>query len=80
MSTAAGIAVPDLTGTWFTNGFQGTMCELLCAIEEKREPRNSARNNLALWDCALRQFRALTPGTGPAGDYTYLAHLNYLDV
>jgi len=46
VSTAAGIAVPDLTGTWFTNGFQGTMCELLCAIEEKREPRNSAWNNL----------------------------------
>lgn len=46
ISTAAGIAEPALTGTWFTNGFQGTMCELLCAIAEKREPRHSARNNL----------------------------------
>jgi len=45
-STAAGIAVPQLRGTWFENGFQGTMAELLCAIEEQREPTNSARNNL----------------------------------
>jgi predicted dehydrogenase len=46
LTTAAGAATPDLVGTWFENGFQGTMCELLCAIEEKREPQNSARNNL----------------------------------
>jgi hypothetical protein len=46
LSTATGTAVPELSGTWFTNGFQGTMCELLCAIEENRQPRNSARNNL----------------------------------
>lgn len=46
LTTAAGVASPDLSGTWFENGFQGTMCELLCAIEEKREPSNSARNNL----------------------------------
>lgn len=43
----AGRAVPALAGAWFTNGFQGTMGELLCAIEEKREPSNSARDNLA---------------------------------
>ncbi len=47
LTTAAGVAAPNLTGTWFENGFQGTMCELLCAIEEKREPQNSARNNVA---------------------------------
>jgi predicted dehydrogenase len=46
ITTAEGMASPDLSGTWFENGFQGTMCELLCAIEEKREPSNSARNNL----------------------------------
>jgi predicted dehydrogenase len=46
LTTSAGVATPDLTGTWFENGFQGTMCELLCAVEEKREPQNSARNNL----------------------------------
>ncbi len=37
---------PTLTGAWFHDGFHGTMGELLCAIEEKREPKNSGRNNL----------------------------------
>jgi len=46
LHTAAGAASPQLTGNWFVNGFQGTMAELLCAIEEQREPSNSARNNL----------------------------------
>ena len=36
----------DLQGCWFENGFQGTMAELLNAIEQKREPENSARNVL----------------------------------
>lgn len=44
--TAAGEARPTLEGTWFTSGFQGAMGELLCAIEEKREPANGARENL----------------------------------
>lgn len=35
-----------LQGCWFENGFKGTMGELLCAIEENREPVNSAENNL----------------------------------
>lgn len=39
------VKVP-LKGSWFENGFQGTMGELLCAIEEGREPVNSAENNL----------------------------------
>jgi predicted dehydrogenase len=57
ITTAAGEASPDLKGTWFDNGFQGTMGELLCAIEEKREPLNSARDNirtLALCFAALQ--------------------------
>lgn len=44
--TAEGYASPKLQGTWFPDGFHGTMGELLCAIEENREPMNSARNNL----------------------------------
>ncbi|MFT4546597.1 MAG: putative dehydrogenase [Pseudoalteromonas tetraodonis] len=39
------VSVP-LEGCWFENGFQGAMGELLCAIEENREPNHSARNNL----------------------------------
>lgn len=44
--TADGIAKPQLVGNWFPDGFHGTMGELLCAIEEDREPINSARENL----------------------------------
>lgn len=44
--TEAGRARPDLAGTWFNDGFAGTMGELLCAIEEAREPLNSGRGNL----------------------------------
>ena len=44
--TADGIAAPTLEGAWFHDGFHGAMGELLCAIAEKREPVNSARENL----------------------------------
>jgi predicted dehydrogenase len=47
LTTEAGIARPKLLGSWFPDGFHGTMGELLLSIEEKREPMNSARNNLA---------------------------------
>ena len=35
-----------LEGCWFESGFQGAMGELLCAIEEDREPTHSAADNL----------------------------------
>lgn len=41
-----GVAKPPLQGAWFPDGFHGSMGELLCAIEENREPSNSAKNNL----------------------------------
>jgi predicted dehydrogenase len=47
LTTAAGFTKPKLVGSWFPDGFHGTMAELLSSIEEKREPMNSARNNLA---------------------------------
>ncbi len=46
LHTAGGVATPKLEGTWFPDGFQGAMAELLCAIEEDREPSHSARANL----------------------------------
>lgn len=46
ITTDAGRATPKLEGDWFTNGFLGTMSELFCAIEEQRQPYNSARHNL----------------------------------
>lgn len=39
-------ASPQLEGKWFPDGFHGTMGELLCAIEEGREPIHNARDNL----------------------------------
>lgn len=46
LHTAEGQATVPLEGTWFASGFQGAMGELLCAIEQNREPSHSARNNL----------------------------------
>ena len=36
-----------LEGAWFVDGFAGAMGELLSAVDEDREPSNSATNNLA---------------------------------
>ena len=46
VTTSAGSFSPKLEGTWFPDGFHGTMGELLLAIDEKRQPSHSARNNL----------------------------------
>jgi predicted dehydrogenase len=46
LMTSEGVCQPTLDGEWFHTGFQGTMGELLCSIEENREPENSARGNL----------------------------------
>lgn len=57
LHTAQGHATPILNGDWFTNGFQGTMGELLCSIEEERQPHNDARGNfrsVALCFAALK--------------------------
>lgn len=62
--TKAGQATVPLEGTWFTSGFQGAMGELLCAIEQNREPGNSGRNNrdsLALCFAALASADAGEP-------------------
>jgi predicted dehydrogenase len=44
--TERGEARPKLVGSWFPDGFHGTMAELLSAIEEGREPMNNADENL----------------------------------
>jgi predicted dehydrogenase len=41
-----GVWTPKLNGKWFPDGFQGTMGELLCAIEEQRPCSISAEDNL----------------------------------
>lgn len=55
--TAEGECEIPLEGCWFESGFEGTMGELLCAIEEDREPSNSAQqvlNSLRFCQAALR--------------------------
>lgn len=62
--TAAGVARPALTGSWFNDGFAGAMGELLVAIEEGREPENGAAGNLvslAICFAALEAARTGTP-------------------
>ncbi len=61
LTTQAGMATPLLEGTWFNDGFAGTMGELLCAIEEDREPQNGAAGNLrslALAFAAIQSARS----------------------
>lgn len=60
---------PALQGKWFPDGFQGTMSELLCAIEQGRRCVIDARDNLhslALCFAALASAdsgQPLTPGS-----------------
>tara|TARA_B110000438_G_scaffold171210_1_gene163601 strand:+ start:643 stop:1734 length:1092 start_codon:yes stop_codon:yes gene_type:complete len=44
--TKKGKSSPKLKGSWFNDGFHGTMGELLSSIEEKRNPLNNAEDNL----------------------------------
>jgi predicted dehydrogenase len=60
--TEAGRATPTLTGKWFPDGFAGTMGELLCAIEEDREPANSARDNLKSLELCFAALHAADTG------------------
>ena len=46
IETKSGIFNYQLQGSWFPDGFAGTMGELMCSIAEDREPYNSARHNL----------------------------------
>ena len=46
LTTAAGIARPNLQGTWFNDGFRGAMGALLVAVEDGTEPENGAEANL----------------------------------
>jgi predicted dehydrogenase len=46
LHTEAGAARPALIGSWFNDGFHGTMAELLSSVEEHREPSNNGRDNL----------------------------------
>jgi hypothetical protein len=57
LTTEAGIARPTLEGTWFKEGFRGTMGALLEAVEAGRQPLNQARGSL---DALAMVFAAIT--------------------
>ncbi len=69
MTTEHGRARPELEGTWFTEGFIGTMGALLHAAEQGTSPINNARDNLdalALAFAAIasaRRGKPIAPGT-----------------
>ncbi len=60
--TEEGMAVPRLTTKWFPDGFDGTMSELLCAIEDNREPYHSARDNLTSLALCLAALKSADTG------------------
>ena len=57
-----GIATAPLEGHWFDYGFQGTMAELLCAIDENREPSNSAASNLVALETCFAAMKSADTG------------------
>ena len=69
LTNAAGRACAQLEGSWFKEGFLGTMGALLKAIEDGTQPLNSARGNLhalALVFAAVasaRRGEPVAPGT-----------------
>lgn len=63
LHTEAGRAVPELQGAWFNDGFHGAMGELLCSVEEQREPLNSARGNLKSLELCFAAIAAARSGT-----------------
>ena len=55
------VSVP-LEGSWFESGFQGTMGELLCSIEEDRQPYHSAENNLHTLELCFAAQKSVKEG------------------
>ncbi len=61
--TAEGTATATLEGSWFPDGFRGCMGELMCAIEENREPENSAADNLKSLAIVLAAMKSADTGS-----------------
>ena len=60
--TEKGRAQPQLKGSWFPGGFHGTMGELLCSLEENREPSNSGRENLKSLELCFAALQSASTG------------------
>jgi predicted dehydrogenase len=62
LQTLKGQASVNLKGNWFREGFQGTMGELLTAIEERRIPNNNAEDNLKSLELCFAAIQAAGVG------------------
>ncbi|WP_281888764.1 Gfo/Idh/MocA family protein [Paenibacillus sp. YYML68] len=51
--------MPKLEGKWFPHAFMGTMGELMCAIEEGRQPENSVADNLQTMRLVFAAYRSM---------------------
>jgi predicted dehydrogenase len=63
LQTAAGACTVNLRGEWFPDGFRGALGELLCAIEENREPSHGARANLRSLELCFAAVQSADTGT-----------------
>ena len=59
---AAGTFEPELKGRWFPDGFHGAMAELLCAVEENREPSHGAAQNLSSLELCFAALESANTG------------------
>jgi predicted dehydrogenase len=55
----AGWTEPKFSRMWFPDAFSATMGELMCAVEEKREPSNSGRDNLGTMRAVMAAYRSI---------------------
>lgn len=53
---------PVLDGRWFPHAFMGTMGELMCAIEENRQPSNSAEDGLLTIQMLFAAYKSAQEG------------------
>ena len=63
LTTAAGLARPKLDGTWFKDGFVGTMGALIKAVEDGAPPLHDARGNLDALALVFAAIASATRGT-----------------
>lgn len=62
LSTERGEFSPQLEGDWFPGGFDGTMSELIVAIEQGREPIHSAVDNLKVLEVCFAAIQSAETG------------------
>ncbi len=62
LTTEQGQASPVLEGSWFPGGFDGSMSELLVAIEQDRLPGNNPRHNMASLALAFAAMQSTETG------------------